>query len=275
MARASSALLKRRLDIAEIVRKQGEVKVDELSAILNVSGVTIRQDLTYLEQQGYLKRSFGGAIYIAPEVSINHSRNQIQSQLQNSYDNSDIDMVKQCLDYIHDGDTLFLNHGCLIRKLIPFLYAKKSLTLIMNDLANAVLAKEFTQAEVIIAGGTLSDNKIVEDNQLLSMILSQYPITQCIIEAVGINSDNEIIIESAELVKSYRQLIKNVDHAIVVLPQRIMHDETNSIGKLKDIDIAILSRSNVTEYHQQLLDCYFKQISSGKNSIIYHNSLEA
>ena len=58
MARASSALLKRRLDIVEIVRKQGEVKVDELSDMLRVSNVTIRQDLTYLEQQGYLKRSF-------------------------------------------------------------------------------------------------------------------------------------------------------------------------------------------------------------------------
>ncbi|MCZ5460001.1 DeoR family transcriptional regulator, partial [Escherichia coli] len=32
------------------------------SAQLGVSGVTIRGDLSYLEQQGYLKRSFGGAI---------------------------------------------------------------------------------------------------------------------------------------------------------------------------------------------------------------------
>lgn len=60
--RKSSNLLKRRLKIAEIVATQGEIKVDDLSAQLGVSGVTIRGDLSYLEQQGYLKRSFGGAI---------------------------------------------------------------------------------------------------------------------------------------------------------------------------------------------------------------------
>ena len=63
MAKPSTSLLKRRLDIAEIVRKNGEIKVDDLAEMLAVSGVTIRNDLNYLEQQGYLKRSFGGAIY--------------------------------------------------------------------------------------------------------------------------------------------------------------------------------------------------------------------
>ena len=60
--RKSSNLLKRRLKIAEIVAAQGEIKVDDLSAQLGVSGVTIRGDLSYLEQQANLKRSFGGAI---------------------------------------------------------------------------------------------------------------------------------------------------------------------------------------------------------------------
>lgn len=60
MAKPSTSLLKRRLDIAEIVRKNGEIKVDDLAEMLAVSGVTIRNDLNYLEQQGYLKRSLAG-----------------------------------------------------------------------------------------------------------------------------------------------------------------------------------------------------------------------
>ena len=67
MAKPSTSLLKRRLDIADIVRKNGEIKVDDLAEMLAVSGVTIRNDLNYLEQQGYLKRSFGGAIYTAQQ----------------------------------------------------------------------------------------------------------------------------------------------------------------------------------------------------------------
>ncbi len=47
VAKPSTSLLKRRLDIAEIVRKNGEIKVDDLAEMLSVSGVTIRNDLNY------------------------------------------------------------------------------------------------------------------------------------------------------------------------------------------------------------------------------------
>jgi hypothetical protein len=40
VAKPSTSLLKRRLDIAEIVRKNGEIKVDDLAEMLAVSGVT-------------------------------------------------------------------------------------------------------------------------------------------------------------------------------------------------------------------------------------------
>lgn len=268
----SSTLLKRRLDIAEIVRKKGEVKVDELSELLNVSGVTIRQDLTYLEQQGYLKRSFGGAIYLAPDGAGINTKVPVPTSMQNSYDCNDIELITHCLNYINDGDTLFLGHGHLVRKLIPFLHTKKSITLVMNDIVNAELAKEFTQAEVIMTGGILLDNNVIQDNNAINFILNQYTISLFIVEIATINTENELLIENMELVKSYRQLVNNAGSTIAILPQRIIQDNNNCIGKLADVDIAILSRPAVSEYHQQLLDCGLKQIDSSKHCIIYQNT---
>lgn len=282
MARASSALLKRRLDIAEIVRKQGEVKVDELSELLNVSGVTIRQDLTYLEQQGYLKRSFGGAIYLSADSSLHstlhrsaHSGLAINIPNQsNIYHNDSIDLVKQSLSYIHDGDTLFLSNGYLVRKLIPFLHDKKSLKIIVNDIASAQLAKEFTQAEVIIVGGELMDNNTIHSDKMMSFILSLYPVSCFIVEASTITDENQLAIDDAEQINHYRQVIKNAERVIAILPPKIVNDDVNCIGKLKDIEVAILSRSAVSHYHQQLLDCHFSQIDSSKCSITYQNKQE-
>ncbi|WP_392558990.1 DeoR/GlpR family DNA-binding transcription regulator [Orbus mooreae] len=274
MARASSALLKRRLDIAEIVRKQGEVKVDELSELLNVSGVTIRQDLTYLEQQGYLKRSFGGAIYIAPEGLNQNGRSSLQNDLQEVYQNYAIDLVKNIVNYIQDGDTLFLSHGQLIRKLIPFLYDKKSLKIIVNDLSNAQLAKEFTQAEVIIVGGELMDNNITHDSKMMSFIISQYTISRFIIEVADISAENQLLLDDAEQVNNYRQLIKHAEQTIAILPQRSIHNDQHSVVRLKDVDVMIVTRAGVTAYHQQLLDCQFKQMDSSKHAIIYQHAQE-
>lgn len=271
MARASSALLKRRLDIVEIVRKQGEVKVDELSDMLRVSNVTIRQDLTYLEQQGYLKRSFGGAIYISPENLINHTTIDPLNCTNIGIDGDEIDLVKNCLNYINDGDTLFLSHGNLIRKLIPFLHNKKSLRLIMNDINNAQLVKEFSDAEVILVGGVLQNGNILQNNNTITSILNQFHISHFIFELAAINN-NHLIIENSEQQNTYKQIFKNADHTIGVLPQRFLFTDNYSIGKLIHMDVVILSKAAVTEYHQQLLDSDFKQRAINKYCITYHNS---
>lgn len=272
MARASSALLKRRLDIAEIVRKQGEVKVDDLSDKLQVSNVTIRQDLTYLEQQGYLKRSFGGAIYIPPESLANQTSFDSVNYSNTNLNISEIDIVKNCLDYINDGDTLFLGHGTLIRKLIPFLHNKKSLRLIMNDIQNAQLVKEFSDAEVILVGGVLLDGNILQNNNALTDIVNQFSINHFIVELAAINANNHLIIANIDQQKMYQQIFKNADYTIGLLPQRLVMNDEHSIGKLKHLDAVILSRPVVTEYHQQLLDSNFKQDAANKFCVIYRNA---
>ena len=103
MPRKSSNLLKRRLKIAEIVAAQGEIKVDDLSAQLGVSGVTIRGDLSYLEQQGYLKRSFGGAI--ATPLSSEPEAIQPIAPLSLA---QQMEIARHCARLIRDRDTLFL-----------------------------------------------------------------------------------------------------------------------------------------------------------------------
>ncbi len=268
MTKVSSALLKRRLDIAEIVRKKGEVKVDELSYMLQVSTVTIRQDLTYLEHQGYLKRSFGGAIYLSPEASIN--KNNLTNANYSSFidDPNNIDLVRNCLNYINDGDTIFLSHGRLTRKLIPYLYSKRSLTIIMNDLNNAQLAKEFTDANIILIGGMLLEGNILQNNGI-DPILNDYQISHFIIELCAINNNNQLIIEDFEQINAYQQVTKKAHHIIGILPQRGICNDDHSIGKLKNLDVVILSRPAVTEYHQQLLDSNFRQFAANKFSVTY------
>ena len=114
MAKPSTSLLKRRLDIAEIVRKNGEIKVDDLAEMLAVSGVTIRNDLNYLEQQGYLKRSFGGAIYTAQPVRA--SVTQDMSLVQEWDRSAELELAKQVARLVADEDSLFLGAGVVPRK---------------------------------------------------------------------------------------------------------------------------------------------------------------
>ena len=44
------------------ITEKGRVKVTELAEEMGVSEVTVRKDLTVLEERDFLKRNFGGAV---------------------------------------------------------------------------------------------------------------------------------------------------------------------------------------------------------------------
>src|SRR6266849_9083891 len=54
----------RRQRVLDLVSRQGCVALAELAEAISVSESTIRRDLDYWHQQGVLKRTHGGAIYI-------------------------------------------------------------------------------------------------------------------------------------------------------------------------------------------------------------------
>lgn len=63
--------VERRKAIIRLVSEKGEVRVEELSEQFQVSSVTIRNDLNYLDNRGKVLRSHGGAMVAgesAPET---------------------------------------------------------------------------------------------------------------------------------------------------------------------------------------------------------------
>lgn len=57
------SLQERHQKILDMLNNQGEVRVNELSQIFEVSDVCIRNDLSELEDKGMLSRVHGGGIY--------------------------------------------------------------------------------------------------------------------------------------------------------------------------------------------------------------------
>ena len=61
MKRSRSSVDSRRLDILRIIRQKDEVKVEELAEEFNLSLMTVRRDLQYLEDRRLITRFYGGA----------------------------------------------------------------------------------------------------------------------------------------------------------------------------------------------------------------------
>ncbi|MDZ7837694.1 MAG: DeoR family transcriptional regulator [Actinomycetota bacterium] len=66
----------RKLEIAKIINQDGRIKTSDLSAMFNVSEMTVLRDLAVLEKEGVLKRVYGGAL------AFNDSTQEIPTKLR-------------------------------------------------------------------------------------------------------------------------------------------------------------------------------------------------
>lgn len=251
MAKPSTSLLKRRLDIAEIVRKNGEIKVDDLAEMLAVSGVTIRNDLNYLEQQGYLKRSFGGAIYTAQQgASAAPPREQavgIDKELET-------EMARQVAALLDEGETVFLGSGAILRKAIPFLAGFSDLSLLINDLAHVPFAKEFLTGETVLLGGVLSSEGNLVEGDLALTALRHYRPSRALIAVDHIAEDGTLSVRNAASASLIGEAVMQSEQVIAVVANRPIYGEKRyAVGELAQISGIITPQVVAAEYHSRFL----------------------
>lgn len=252
MAKPSTSLLKRRLDIAEIVRKSGEIKVDSLAEMLAVSGVTIRNDLNYLEQQGYLKRSFGGAIYTAQPVGVPSGHSVQRPQPLDTA--IALELAKQVARQVCDEETVFLGAGSVLRKAIPFLGEYRELCLVVNDLAHVAPARDYVEGEMVLLGGVLGASGQTLEGELALQSLRQYQPSRCLIEVDHISDDGTLNVASEAAAVLLQETIRLSAQSVVVIAKRPVYGEPRyAVGKLSEISAVITPQIVAAEYHSRFL----------------------
>ncbi len=97
---------KRREIICDIARKDGVVRIKDLSEKLKVTQMTVHRDLEILEKQGFLERTHGGAIFshrtdFEPLYVQKKEKNILQKE----------EIGKMAASLIKEGDTIFMNSG--------------------------------------------------------------------------------------------------------------------------------------------------------------------
>ncbi|MDZ4770273.1 MAG: DeoR/GlpR family DNA-binding transcription regulator [Chloroflexota bacterium] len=147
----------RRRIILDELREQGRVSVKLLSERLGVSAVTIRQDLRALEEEGLLKRTYGGAVHHetmqpVPELSF-HIR-------QTKKRDEKAAIAEAAAALVQDGYSVALDASSTAFALASYLKTFRKLTVVTNSL---ILAQSFLDSphiQVILPGGRLRRDSI-------------------------------------------------------------------------------------------------------------------
>lgn len=130
--------------ILKLLSRNDLTTVNELASKLNVSSVTIRQDLNFLEAEGLLRRVHGGAVLEDAEDLTNRLGFNYEKKLR---------IARKAAELVNDGETVLIESGSTNVLLARELVKKKNVTLITT---NVFIARQFRKnepANVILLGG--------------------------------------------------------------------------------------------------------------------------
>jgi DeoR family transcriptional regulator, aga operon transcriptional repressor len=145
----------RRQHILSLIQKQGRVLVDELSCNLDLSKITIRKDLDYLESKELLVRTHGGAL---PAQAGALSDPTIQEK-EGFYHEEKVKIAKAAAAMVSEGQCIILDSGTTTTEIARSLTSFRHLTIITNALNIATdLAR--SNFEIIMIGGILRKNSL-------------------------------------------------------------------------------------------------------------------
>ena len=201
----------RRKKILEILRRDGQVRVSQLSEALGATVVTIRSDLDALEQDGYLERTQGGAI----QTMKNYYNLEFQRRKQEHMENKKT-IAAAAAGLVQDGDTLFINSGTTTYFTAVELKQRKNLNVVTNSISVAVELGGLPTFRVILLGGDINAQYSFSYGEDAKEQISRYRANWAILSVDGIQPGAGITTYHAEESVIDRIMMERAQASIIV-----------------------------------------------------------
>lgn len=200
----------RQAKIAELLKEQSSIKVNELSTIFNVSESTIRRDLQDMEERGLLTRTHGGAVGVEKTNFEPTFREKEDEKLD---EKSKIGEIASAM--IEDGDTIILDSGTTTLEMARRIQAK-NITVITNsiDIASELSNKE--NIELIVTGGTLRITTRAMVGHITEATLKNFRVDKAFVGANGISIEEGITTPNLAEAQTKKSMMNVANKVIVV-----------------------------------------------------------
>lgn len=209
----------RRRKILEQLRQDGKVSVIQLSELLNVTPVTIRNDLAILEQEHCLMRVQGGAVHIPDTGKEYHGMPQ-----DDAFEQQKKNIGNAVARMIRDGDTLFLNSGTTCEHVASALAIRRNLNIVTNSLQVAVQLGAVQSFRVLLVGGEINARFGFTHGGDAQEQLSRYQADWAILSVDGVSTQGGVTTHHAEEAVIDRMMSANAKQTLIAA-------DTGKIGR--------------------------------------------
>ena len=251
--------IERRNAILEKLQVERRVVVSELSQLYNVSEETIRRDLEKLENDGYVIKSYGGAVLnentnVDLPFNVRKNRNVLGKQK----------IAAIVSEMVHDGENIMLDASSTAVAIAKALKNKKDLTVITNSLEIALELIDVSGCNVISTGGLATGSSFALVGSVTDKTIRSYYVDKAIISSKGIDL-------YAGITDSDERHANNKASMLQMAKKKVLAGDSSKFGKiafakigdLKDVAAIVTDKKPEEEWLQRLeelgVECIFPE----------------
>ena len=246
MIKKRKAISNRHEQIISLIRSSGFATVEEMARQFNVTPQTIRRDINFLDQEGYIARYHGGAgISVSTEnVAYRHRKELLLDEKQG--------IARKPAEMIEENTSLFINIGTTTEHVAEELVnTNKKLRIITNNLNVAAIMSKKEDFEVIVAGGIVRSKDCGITGEAAVKFIRQFKVDVGIIGISGIDLDGTLLDFDFREVYVARTIIENSRKVYLVTDHsKFGRNAMVKLGHIREIDTLITDRKPP----QQLLE---------------------
>jgi DeoR family transcriptional regulator of aga operon len=141
--------------ILESLNKDGFIKVADMAKMLEVTPVTIRKDLKYLEDKKLLYRTHGSASPInpiAPELNVSEKEKMKKNEKER--------IAFAACSLIEENDSIIIASGSTVYTFAENIKPVNHLTVVTASLKVSILLNELNNVDVLQLGGAVRKNSV-------------------------------------------------------------------------------------------------------------------
>lgn len=251
----------RQLAILNYLQTHGKTPVDQLAKFFATTGTTIRKDLTVLEADKKVLRTYGSVVLADnekdketdPDLPITNKTNINLPQKRK--------IARAAVNLIKDGDSLIIDSGSTVLQMIPFLSELNNLTIMTNSLhiINSLVALE-KDHELLMCGGTYRSRSASFHGILAESTFEKFSFDKLFIGTDGF--DLELGLTTFNEVHGVSKAMTNAAREIIVLADssKFGRRSPNIVCPLEKIDVVITDSALDKNIHQALIDKGIKVI---------------
>lgn len=223
----------RRRVILERVADEQTIHVSDLARELGVSEMTIRRDIRRLEQDGFLRQTYGGATaHLTRALDVAFNARALQHPREKRL------IAMRAVDLVADACTIFVGVGTTAEQFARYLRARPDVTVVTASLPTASMLGTRPLRTIVLGGAILRDELTVI-GPTAAATLQRYRFDVAVIGTAGVTakwgitelSEDEAEIQGVALGRSERVVVL-ADGSKVGIAQRMVVGPADVIDTL-------------------------------------------